>query len=229
MKLNTRKMLLGLSLLGATSLVGFSAPAFADDDDDRKDRRKEWRKDRREDIKDARKDVKDARKDVRDADSREERRDAWEDLREEQRDLREERRENGRRPGYGNSSRPNYGNSSRPGYGRPNGYGRPTYGRPDYNRPTYGRPGYSYGQPNWNRPNNGRPTYSNSTRTIEGVVTSDLRGNDFVIRTSSGQTVRVVALRGESGRIDRGDIVRVSGSFSGNTLNARTVSILRDR
>ncbi len=183
--INTRKILLGLSLLGATTLAGFSTPASAKPN---------------KDVKAARKEVKAARKDVRKADSREDKRDAREDLRQEQRDLREEKREHhsnhGRRP-----------------------YGRPTTGpgSPNYNWPTHNRPRYD------------RPNDSNTTRTLTGVVIDDTRGNDFVIRTSGGRIVRVVAVNGESGRISRGDSVRVSGRYSGPSFEATSVSILRDR
>jgi len=186
---NTRKILLGLSLLGTTTLVGFSAPVFADE---RRENRREERKEERQELKEDRKNVKEARKKLRDADSRDEKRDAREDLREEKRDLRYEKRDNGRP-------------------GRPN-YSRPVYGAPAYNRPTYTRPGYS-----------------NAFRTLQGVVTNDTRGNDFLLRTSNGQIVRVVAVQGESRRINRGDAVRVSGRYSGSSFKANSVSIVRNR
>lgn len=189
--INTRKILLGLSLLGATTLVGFSAPAQA--------------KDGRKDVKEARKDVKKARRDVRNANTPEERRDAREDLRGEKRDLREERRENGYRPGYKGR------NDGRPGYG-------------------YSRPGYGYGRPNTNPSGYVRPGYQNQNiRVWEGTVLNDLSGNDFTLRTNGGQVVRVVAVRGESGRISRGDKVRVTGTYSGSTFRANSVSILKNR
>lgn len=187
--INTRKILLGLSLLGATTFAAMVTPAQAAPRD----------RDNRQDVKEARKDLKEARKDVRGADSREDRRDAREDVRDARRDLREERRENGNRPVYN----------------------RPTYNRPVYNRPVYNRPGYV-------RPGYVRPGYQNNS-VIQGVVVNDLRGNDFTIRTNGNQTVRVVAVNGESGRISRGDTVRVSGSYSGASFRASSVSILRNR
>lgn len=183
---NTRKILLGLSLLGATTLSGFSAPAFAKPS---------------KDVKEARKDVKKAHKEFHKADSREERRDAREDLREERRDLREEKREH-------------HSNNGRRSHGRPTqGPGSPNYNRRDRDRDR----------------DRDRPDYSNSTRTLQGVVINDTRGNDFVIRTNSGRIVRVVAVNGESGRISRGDTVSVMGRYSGSSFNATSVSILRDR
>ncbi len=204
MKINTRKVLLGLSLLGTTTFVGLATPAQAKPRD----------RDDRQDVKEARKEVKEARKDVRKADSREDRRDAREDLRDAQRDLNEERRENGNRPGYGNS---------RPGYG----YGRPGYVSPGNG---YVRPGNGYVRPGYNRPGYVRPGYQNqNTRTLEGVVLNDLNGNDFTIRTNSGQTVRVLVPSGEPGSLSRGDTVRVSGNNQGGTFVARSIDILRNR
>lgn len=187
--INTRKILLGLSLLGATTLAGLATPAQAAPRD----------RNNRQDVKEARKDLKRARKDVRNANSREDRRDAREDVRDARRDLREERREN--RPGYG--------------YGRPsNGANRPGYGRPGYVRPGYTRPRYQNNQ---------------NIRVWEGTVLNDLNGNDFTFRTNGGQVVRVVAVNGESGRISRGDRVRISGTLSGSTFRANSVVILRNR
>lgn len=171
-------------------------------------------KSNRDDVKDARRDVKEARKDVREdakdlrradtpgqrREAREDLRDSQRDLRSSQRDLREERRESGRpNSGY----RP--GTSYRPG--------------------TVYRPGYGSGY----RPSTNRPVYQNTFRTLDGIVTSDLRGNDFVVRLNNGQTVRVVAVRGESRRISRGDRVRVSGRFTGSSFQASSVNITRNR
>ncbi len=200
--INTRKILLGMALLGAMTGASFSAPAQA----------KDKNKGRNKDVKEARKDVEKARRDVRRADSPEERRDAREDLRDEQRDLREERRENRRGNGRGNGYRPGYKSpgATRPGYG-------------------YGRPGSGYNRPNYGRPNYNRPGNNNGQRSVEGVVTQDLDGNDFLIRASNGRIVRVLAFNGENGSISRGDTVRAFGSYSNSIFRASSVTILRNR
>ncbi|HEX9995558.1 MAG TPA: hypothetical protein VGB45_00320 [Abditibacterium sp.] len=253
MKINTRKMLLGLALLGATTFSGFSAPASAKPKHDKEERKE---------IREERKELRKARKDVRKAGSPEERRDAREELREEREEYREERRD--RREDWRedrrdrrddddrNYNRPNYNNSTRTIEGvviedlRGNDFTIRTRNgqtlrvvavngesnridRGDVVRVTGRVSGSRFNATRVSIIRSGNSNDSNSRRTIEGIVISDLRGNDFSIRTSNGQTVRVVAVRGESDRIDRGDIVRVTGSYSGNTFNARTVSILRDR
>ena len=185
MKNNTHKILLGLSMLGATTLIGFSTPASAKPN---------------KDVKEARKELKQARKEVRRADTPEERRDAREDLREERRDYREEVRENR------------------------NNNGRRPYGRPSTGPGSFGyRPGSNYNRPTYNRPN------TNNNRTLEGVVTRDLSGNDFLLRLYNGQTVRVYAVNGESGSISGGDTVRVTGTYSGSGFRANRISILNNR
>ena len=156
-------------------------------------------KDARRDVKEARKEVRQERKDLRRADTPGERRDARQEVRDAKRDLRDERRD------LRDERREN-----RPGY-RPGTVVRPGYG---YRPGTVGRPGYTQG---------------NNFRTLEGTVTNDLDGNDFNIRTYNGQIVRVLMPNGEPGSLSRGDLVRVSGTYSGNTFNARTATILNNR
>ena len=85
------------------------------------------------------------------------------------------------------------------------------------------------------RPNpSNRPIYrsgyaQNVARTLEGRVVNDTRGNDFTLRLSSGQIIRVVAVNGEARRISRGDRVRVYGIANGVNFRAQSVSILRNR
>lgn len=171
-----RGLLLGLGLLGASTLAGFATPASAQP---RRDR------DNRQDVKQARKEVREARKNVRRAGTPEDRRDAREDLRQEREDLREERREN-RRPGY-----------SRPGYG----YGRPSNGqyRPGY-QGQY-RPGYQNGGGNYGGYQNGSSNYTGIVTRVTSNQSFDVRigGNTFNVYTngrlpqglSTGDTVQV--------------------------------------
>jgi hypothetical protein len=70
----------------------------------------------------------------------------------------------------------------------------------------------------------------NNFHTVEGVVVNDLNGNAFVLRTSSGEHLRVHVLGGEPEYISRGDRVRVYGSFSGNGgFRAQNLNLLRNR
>jgi hypothetical protein len=89
--------------------------------------------------------------------------------------------------------------------------------RPDWNGGY--RPNYNQGD--WNR--------GNRSSTLEGVVTQDLKGNSFIIRTNNGRQIRIIARGGESRRISRGDVVRVYGNYAGNSFNAQSVNILRNR
>jgi Ni/Co efflux regulator RcnB len=66
-------------------------------------------------------------------------------------------------------------------------------------------------------------------RTIEGIVTPDFRGNEFNLRTSSGQNIMVRVRGGEPRRISRGDRVRVYGSLESGFFTADNISVLRDR
>ena len=155
---NTRKILLGLSLLGATTLAGLVTPAQAAP----------------RDVRAARKDLKEARKDVRRANNGEDRRDARTEVRDAHHNLRKERRENRVLPGH-----------------LPLGY--------------------------------------QNIHVLEGAVLNNLAGRDFTIRANSGRVVRVMAVNGKSGRISRGDRVRVSGTYSGASFRANSVSILINR
>ena len=84
----------------------------------------------------------------------------------------------------------------------------------------------------WN-PRDNRNDWNNSNqnqrRTLQGVVIGDLRGNDFVLRLSNGQTVRVVATNGEARRISRGDLVKVYGTYSNGDFRAQNVNVVRNR
>lgn len=211
-KINNRGILLGAGLLGATTLIGVTSPASA-----QPGQRRDVR-DARQDVKEARQDVRQERKDVRQADTARERRDAKEDLRDAKRDLKDEKRDlRNERQDVRNSNRYNTPNRYNPPV-----YNRPVYGAPAYNRPTYNRPVY-------NAPVYNRPVFQNSTRVLEGVVTNDTAGNDFVLRTSNGQQVRVYVQTGEPGALSRGDTVRVSGYSSNGIFYAQNTRILYNR
>lgn len=190
-------------LLGLALLgATVSAPsAFAD------------RKDRKE-VRKAEKEVRKDRRDVRRADTPEERREAREELRDSREEYREERREYRRetgRPAPRNNNNGRYGNGNNGRYG---------YGN---NNSNYG---YNQGRYNQGRNNN---YGQNNQQTLVGRVVQDTNGNDFSLRLTNGQVIRVVAVNGESGRISRGDQVQVSGTRNGANFRARTVRILRNR
>jgi hypothetical protein len=135
-------------------------------------------------------------------------------------------------------------NSNRPGntYNRP---GNNTY-RPGtgYNRPGngYNRPGNGYNRPGTNnrRGNNTyRPgtTYqpggydSNVRQNFGGVVTGNVSGNQFTMRSDSGRTITVrVQQSGQMDRLSRGDRVQVAGYCqSSNLFDAQDLNFVQDR
>jgi len=77
----------------------------------------------------------------------------------------------------------------------------------------------------WNRDRDDRDEYGeddwyrrdvNTERTVSGVVTRDLGGNAFELRTDDGRLVTVRARNGEPARLTRGDRVVVQGRFNTN-------------
>jgi uncharacterized protein YdeI (BOF family) len=63
--------------------------------------------------------------------------------------------------------------------------------------------------------------------TLDGVVTNDLRGDQFEFRADNGQVYFVNMERGrEPARLSRNDRVTVSGTVRGNTIQADNVRIL---
>jgi len=80
------------------------------------------------------------------------------------------------------------------------------------------------GNGNWNGNNNG-----NSQNSITGVVTRDLAGKSFELRTDNGRTVHVSFGRNDEPRsLDRGDRVRVAGRYEGSIFRATDVQFLSD-
>lgn len=157
-------------------------------------------KEAKRDVKAARQDLRKDRRDVRQANTPAERRDQREDVR----DARQNVRTQSQQLAWERQQRNNY--YSR--YGNYNNYRRGTT--------------YAAG----NRYNN---AYNNSRRTLEGVVSNDNNGNAFTIRTNNGQSVRVQMTGGRKDRVDRGDVVRVYGSYNNGVLTASSVNILRNR
>ena len=150
---------------------------------------------------------------MRRADDREERRDEREDLRDARERLRRERRENRNDNGY-NRNRPGYGNNGnyRPGYGN-NGYNRPGYNNGGY------RPGYG---------NNGNG-YNNGFRSYTGEVVNVVSDSRVDVRIG-GQVYNVYISSRLPRRLDRGDIVRVSGvRQNNNDIRQADVQIINNR
>ena len=216
-------VLLGAGLLSVTSVVGLSqvAPAEARDNG-RRGNRGDVREERK-DVKEARKDVRRERKDVRKADTpaerreaREDVRDARQDLRRERQDLRHDRRGNRQHGnnGYGNNNDWRYRQDRRnDNYGRNNG---------GYNG------GYQYGGPRYDNPHYDENIHGDM-RTLEGTVTNDLSGNNFTLRLTNGQLLRVRSQIGEPSQLSRGDYVRVFGYSSNGIFYARGLRVLNNR
>lgn len=67
-------------------------------------------------------------------------------------------------------------------------------------------------------------------RSLSGVVTRDLSGDRFEIRTDNGRVVRVnLRQEVEPGRLTRGDRVRVNGRFENGVFFADDLDILDNR
>jgi outer membrane murein-binding lipoprotein Lpp len=168
------------------------------------DQRAEVRQDRRQ-VRKAARNVEEQRRDVQRAQTPGQRAEQREQLRDARGDLRDEkqdlRQELQNRNGY-------------------NSYYR-------YNGNTRYIPNNRY---NGNRyiPNS---RYNNASvyRTLDGIVTSDYRGNGFVLRTSNGQQLSVRVPGGEPRRVSRGDRVRVYGSYTGGVFHAQNLTIVRNR
>jgi hypothetical protein len=65
-------------------------------------------------------------------------------------------------------------------------------------------------------------------QSVTGVVTNDLDGNDFILRTAGGN-LRVMMQSGEPGSLNQGDRVQVSGYYQNGTFQAQNLSFLRNR
>jgi len=79
------------------------------------------------------------------------------------------------------------------------------------------------------RGNGNNGSNDNWRNSITGVVTRDLAGKSFELRTDNGRTVRVNLGRYQEPRsLDRGDRVRVIGQYEGNFFRATDIEFLRD-
>jgi len=69
------------------------------------------------------------------------------------------------------------------------------------------------------------------TRTVRGIVTNDLQGDQFVLRADNGRTYRVVFHRNidEPNGLSEGDRVQVRGHLDRDVLVAHDVDILDNR
>ena len=210
-------ILLGMGiLLAGTFATTDSASAAPRRGGDRNDIKEE-----RKDVREAAKDVREERKDVRKADTPRERliergelRQAERNLDRQKQDLNRERRDNNHNDG-----------NNRPGRGDNDRWDNNRNDRWDNNRRD--NDGRWNNNGNWNNGNWNNGGRSNSS--IEGTVIRDLDGNDFVIRSRGGHEVRVIAQRGESKRISRGDYIRAYGYSDGGTFRAQNVDIVRNR
>lgn len=65
-------------------------------------------------------------------------------------------------------------------------------------------------------------------RSIQGVVTKNNEGNEFVVRARNGWTYPVRAIWGEPGNLNVGDRVRAYGNWRQGALHASSLRILYD-
>jgi hypothetical protein len=125
-------------------------------------------------------------------------------------------------------------------------YDRDRYDRDRYNRDDYYRDRYNrdrdyrdrdyrdrYNRDRYDRDRYDRDRYNrndrNERRTIAGVVTRDLSGDQFEIRSDNGHYLRVDARGDEPRRLSRGDHVVVYGHFDNGRFIAQDVRITRNR
>lgn len=154
-------------------------------------------KQERRDIKEARKEVKQERKDVRRADSPRERREELREYKEARKDLRRERQDV-RRSNNTPSWDNRYNRNGNNGYNRNGNYDRDRFG---------------------NRGGIGQISYN-------GVVEHVFSGNQFQIRRTDGNTLRVATNSGVTNSVRVGDRVTVRGNFTADQglFIANTVS-----
>ena len=201
-------ILAGIGLLGVSTLLSPSQPASAAPRRSVKAAHSDVRKARRN-VKVAARQVREERQDLNRAQRN--LRNARQNLQAEQRDVRRvqsTRRDNNRRYSTNHRYRPTYW--------------KPTY-RYSANDRRY-RTNYRY--------NADRRYYQNNRRdfrTLDGIVTNDLRGDAFALRANNGRHLRVVVRGNEPRRISRGDRVRVHGYSDNGIFRARSVNILRNR
>jgi hypothetical protein len=109
-------------------------------------------------------------------------------------------------------------------------YNKDRYYRDDYNRDQYYR-GRSdrdrYERDRYTRDRHDRDR--NDRRTLAGVVTRDLSGDQFEMRADNGRYLRVDARGDEPRRLSRGDRVVVYGRFDSGRFIAQDVRITRHR
>ena len=118
---------------------------------------------------------------------------------------------------------------------RPNfNHNGPGFGQPGFNPRDNSRDDHPFGSDNRgpigsNRPLNaggfGGSNRNGSTQTLSGTVTNDLKGNDFILNGST----RVMMASGQPGSLNQGDHVQVSGYYSNGVFRAQHLTFLRNR
>ena len=208
--ISTKKILLGVGLLGALTLTSSLSPASA------RPRQNADVKAARQDVKEARRDVRQERRDVRQADTREERRNAKQDVNRAQRDLQREQaqlrnqRQQGRPGGY-----------NRPGYNNNGGYNNGGYNNGSYNNSGgYYNNGYN---------NNGGYNNGGYGQSYTGQVTNVRSGQSFDVNIN-GNTFNVYTVSNVPRGLSVGDVVRINGIQQyNNDIRQASVSVLRNR
>lgn len=84
------------------------------------------------------------------------------------------------------------------------------------------------GNGGWNGGNGGWNNGNNNRQVLTGVVTRDLQGNRFVVRTDRGSEVIVQSSRPEPLRLSIGDRVTLRGAFRGGKFIANNTRITED-
>lgn len=79
----------------------------------------------------------------------------------------------------------------------------------------------------YNGGNSGRDGYGQRV-TLSGIVTRDLKGDYFELRSDNGQVFRVLARNGEPTRLTTNDRVQLNGYFDNNVFVADNINFLRD-
>ncbi len=197
--MRSTRILLGVGLLNAGLMTGFASQASAQVRQDRQD------------VKQAAKDVRQQRRDVKHADTPAEKQEQRQQLRDAKGNLRNQKQELRHDLNHRNTVQPAY---------RYNG-------NTHYNNNAYYNNNARYN--NSARYNHNRYNNAQSLRTLEGVVTNDVRGQGFVLRSSSGGQTRVQVQGGQPNRLSHGDVVRVYGYSTNGTFYAQNLAILRNR
>lgn len=109
------------------------------------------------------------------------------------------------------------------------GFGQPGFNPRDNSREGHPFGADNRGPIGSNRPFNagnfGGSNRNGNAQTISGTVTNDLKGNDFILNGST----RVIMASGQPGNLNQGDRVQVSGYYSNGVFRAQHLTFLRNR